>query len=271
VRKRNETMPKAPAPPKPKLDWRMGVRVLAWGAVCAGVAWGGKEVHSFLLRDARFGFDCAPREKSCALLEIHGAVYASRARIQSVFAADFGRSVFQMPIAERRRHLLAIDWVRSAAVSRVWPNRIVVTVTERKPVAFARLPIAGSSRHWLALIDKEGVLLSLPPRVRFHLPVLSGVSEDQTDDERRDRVEAMEHLLSDLGPEAKEISEINAAVPREMRVITDVDGHGVELWMGDQHYRSRYMNFVSHYGEIRRHSERAAVFDLRMDDRILAR
>jgi hypothetical protein len=50
-----------------------------------------------------------------------------------------------------------------------------------------------------------------------------------------------------------------------------VNGQGVELWLGDQHYRSRYLNFVQHYRDIRLHSEQASVFDLRLDDRILAR
>jgi hypothetical protein len=54
-------------------------------------------------------------------------------------------------------------------------------------------------------------------------------------------------------------------------VIADVNGQAVELWLGDQRYRSRYVNFLNHYGEIRRHSERASVFDLRLDDRIFAR
>ena len=86
-----------------------------------------------------------------------------------MFAADLGKSVFQLPLAERRRHLLAMDWVRTAAVTRVWPNRILVTITERTPVAFAKLPIAGSVRHWMALMDADGVLLSIPPKVRFRL------------------------------------------------------------------------------------------------------
>jgi hypothetical protein len=50
-----------------------------------------------------------------------------------------------------------------------------------------------------------------------------------------------------------------------------VNGQAVELWLGDQRFRSRYLNFLSHYPEIRKHSERAGVFDLRLDDRIFAR
>src|SRR5580658_2065907 len=109
-------MPRAVAPQKPKLSWRLWLRLIAWSAVAASLALGAREVDSFLLRDPRFGLDN---------LETRGAVYTNRARVQSVFDADFGHSVFSIPLAERRRHLLAVDWVNSATVSRVWPNRIV--------------------------------------------------------------------------------------------------------------------------------------------------
>jgi cell division protein FtsQ len=255
---RKDGQAKAPA----THNWRIWLRAILWACVFACVAWGGKQVRSYLLRDPQFDLQ---------ELQILGTRYTNRSRIQAVFAPDSGKSVFQIPLAERRRHLLAVDWVSSASVTRVWPNRIVIRVTERTPVAFARLPLAGSVRHWLALIDDDGVLLSIPQKVRFRFPVLSGVTEEQTDEERRLRVKTMQHLLSDLGPQAKDISEINSASTRDVRVIADVDGRGVELWLGDQHYRSRYLNFLSHYGEIRKHSERAGVFDLRLDDRIFAR
>jgi cell division protein FtsQ len=264
-------MPKPPAPPKPKLNWRLGIRVIAWAGIVAGLAWGGREVNSFLLRDPRFQFACGANEPACANLEVRGAVYANRARIQNVFAPDFGASVFKMPLAERRRRLLAVDWVRTATISRIWPRGVAVTVTERRPVAFAKLPIGGTTRYRFSLIDRDGVLLSIPPRVRFRLPVLSGVMEEQTEVDRSLRVNAMQHLLDDLGPQAKDVSEINAANTLDMRVITEIGGHAVELWIGDQRYRSRYEHFVTNYEEIRRHSEQSTVFDLRLDDRILAK
>jgi hypothetical protein len=138
-------------------------------------------------------------------------------------------------------------------------------------VAFAKLPVAGSSRYRFSLIDKDGVLLAIPPRTRFHLPIVSGVTEEQSEADRGVRVKAAQHLIDDLGPQAKDVSEINAANTMDMRLITEIDGHAVELWIGDQHYRSRYTHFIEHYEEIRRHSEQATVFDLRLDDRILAK
>jgi cell division protein FtsQ len=264
-------MPRPLPPPKPKLTRRRAVRLLAGAVIVAGIAWGGKGVNSFLLHDPRFELECPAGAPSCANLEIRGAVHASRARIQSVFAQDFGGSVFHIPLAERRRRLLAVDWVNSASVSRVWPSRIVVSVTERTPVAFAKLPVAGSTRYRFSLIDIDGVLLSIPPRARFPLPVMSGVTEEQTEADRSGRVRAMQHLLDDLGPQAKDISEINASNTPDMRLIAEIDGHAVELLIGDQHYRARYLHFLNHYEEIRRHSEQATVFDLRLDDRILAK
>ena len=161
-----------------------------------------------MLHDSRFALKCAPRAAVCGSLEIHGAVHSNMSRIMAVFGQDAGKSVFNIPLDERRRHLLAVDWVRlRASVMRVWPDRILVTIEERTPVAFASLPIGGSARHWLALIDDQGVLLTLPPRTRFPLPVLSGITEDQSEADRQKRVDAMQHLLADLGPaQSKDIS-----------------------------------------------------------------
>jgi cell division septal protein FtsQ len=264
-------MPRPQAPPESKFTWRRVARLVFWTLLLAGFAWAGREVNSFLLHDPRFDLECSASAPTCPSLEIHGAVYANKTRIQSVFVHDFGASVFNIPLPERRRRLLAVDWISSASILRVWPSHLIVNVTERTPVAFAKLPIAGSSRYRFSLIDRDGVLLAIPPRVRFRLPVISGVTENQTEADRGVRVKAMQHLLEDLGPQAKDVSEINASDTTDMRLITEVDNHAVELWVGDQHYRSRLMNFLSHYDEIRRHSERASVFDLRLDDRILAK
>src|SRR5580704_17590504 len=190
-------MPKPPDPKKTKFNWRLMLRTLLWGSVCAGFAFGSIEIHSFMLHDPRFALQCTPRAAACAGLEIRGAVHSNVARINVIFAQDAGRSVFDTSLDERRRHLLAVDWVREATVMRVWPDRIRITIEERVPVAFASLPIGGSARHWLALIDDRGVLLTLPPRTRFPLPVLSGITEDQSEAERQTRVEAMQHLLAD--------------------------------------------------------------------------
>jgi len=136
-------------------------------------------------------------------------------------------------------------------------------------VAFAKLPVGISGQFRYLLIDGQGVLLGVP-RQHFDFPVLSGVTEDQSDADRRARVASMQQLLSDLGPAATAmISEVNATTPHEIRVSATMNGRPVELWLGDRNYLARFQNFGSHFDEILRRSDGASVFDLRLDDRIM--
>ena len=78
----------------------------------------------------------------------------------------WGRSVYLLPLTDRQEALRSVDWVKDASIARLWPNRVLVSVEERKPVAFLTL---GPSRF--ALIDDEGVILPPAPD-RFTLPVI---------------------------------------------------------------------------------------------------
>jgi cell division protein FtsQ len=256
-------MPKAPEKKRRYRLWMgAGLCLLAF----ASTAWGTKSVRNFLTTDARFylrhpqlGF----RNEGVVVI---GASYTSPGTVQQVFLQDYGRSIYDINIAERRRRLLAIDWIEDASVARVWPNRIYVRVRERKPVAFVNVP-----HQAFLLVDAEGVLLSPPPRANFEFPVLSGVWIDQSEADRKVRVQAALRLLDELGADAKDISEVNASTPDDLRVTTEVQGKAVELWLGDSNFAQRYRNFAEHAAALREGSPRASVFDLRIDDRITAR
>jgi hypothetical protein len=120
-------------------------------------------------------------------------------------------------------------------------------------------------------VDAEGVLLDPPPQAQFTFPVLHGVTEDQTDTERRVRVEAALHMLDELGPAAQNISEINVAVPDDLIVEAEVDRRLVELEIGEGNYARRLQNFLSHYAEIHKRTPEGKSFDLRLDDRIIVK
>lgn len=253
-------MPKV-VKPKQRFSWRIALIAAMWTALAASAAMAAKTVQNFVLTDSRFVL--APPSRA---LSFEGVHYTSRARLAQMFAPDFGFSAFRVPMAERRRRLLAIDWVEAATISRIWPNRLIVRVKERIPAAFASM-----ENGRFLLIDSSGVFLTPPPKVRFDLPVLSGLTEDQPEPARAERVRAMSALLEELGPQAKNISEINAASLTDLRITTELEHRGVELWMGDRNYSSRFQNFMNHYPEIRKNSPQAAVFDLRLDDRITSK
>jgi cell division protein FtsQ len=197
--------------------------------------------------------------------QTRGLVYARRAKVQRVFADDFEHSVFSIPLDERRRRLLAIDWVEDASVARIWPDRLMVWIRERKPVAFVNL------RRGILLIDRHGVLLELPPQASFTFPVLGGIQEEQPEPVRAVRVRAMLDLLEQLGESSRDVSEVNAADLENLRVVTQAGGRAVELLMGDANFGRRYQTFLSHYPEIRKRSPNIRILDLRLDDRILAK
>lgn len=251
---------------KSRWGWRPWLMAAGGAVLFVSTAMAGYKVREFALTDPQFTLE---REDTGALT-IEGLRYASRARVMRVFEGDYGRSVFAVSLAERRRRLMGIDWVAEASVSRLWPNRVVVRITERKPLAFVNLPLATGLTRVL-LIDGNGQLLEPPPQSRFSFPVLSGITEAQSDSERRMRVHAMTKLLEALGPAGKEISEVNAADAENLRIVTQIENHPVELLMGDGNYARRYQGFLAHYPEIRKRSEATMTFDLRLDDRITAK
>ena len=251
---------------RPRIRARTYLTMGALLIVFVSTAFAARTFHGFLAHEARFLLNAPTYRARQEGITVLGATNTSLGSVQQVFAQDYGRSIYDISIAERRRRLLAVDWIQDATVSRVWPNRIVVRVHERKPVAFVNVP-----HESVLLIDGEGVFLSPPPRANFELPVLSGVWLSQTEAERKLRVQAALRLLDDMGPAAATVSEVNATAIDEMRVVADIDGKAYELWLGDTNFGSRFHNFTDHLAELKAGSPGATVFDLRIDDRITAR
>jgi cell division protein FtsQ len=232
--------------------------LLALGFLCVSTGMAALRVRRYVLTDSQFTLSHERPDS----LGIQGVVYAPRGKVERVFAEDFDRSVFSVPLGERRRRLLAIDWVEDATISRIWPDRLVVRVRERTPVAFVVM------RGATLLVDSHGVLLEPPLEASFAFPVLRGLVEDESDAQRRERVRLMLRVQADLGYLAKDVSEINVADPDNVRVTAQVDGRAVELILGDTRFGRRYQSFASNYPEIHRRSPEAKSFDLRLDDRI---
>jgi cell division protein FtsQ len=216
--------------------------------------------EQFLIRDPRFAL--SGPEGDAGGIEIAGAAHASRAQIERVFSIDLGRSVYLLPLTERRDTLRSVDWVKDASIARLWPNRVVVSVEERKPVAF--LTFAPSR---FALIDDEGVILPTTLS-RFTLPVLTGVKTSDVLEARRDRVHRMLRLTRELGEEVQNISEIDVSDRDNLKVTSPRDGHIVTLLLGDRNFGKRYQNFLNYYAGIKRRLPNAATLDLRLEDRI---
>jgi cell division protein FtsQ len=242
-------------------NWRLWVVIVVLGLAGASIAVAGFKVRQYALTDSQFMFS----SNRPGALTIQGLDYTSETKVLRVFIWDFDHSVFSIPLEERRRRLLAIDWVEDASVSRIWPDRLLVRIRERKPVAFVLF------RSGVLLIDAHGVLLEPPPQAHFAFPVLSGVRQDETEEQRSEHVRALLRLQQDMGYMAKDVSEVNTADPENIRIVAQVENRAVELMMGNGNFAQRYQNFLAHYPEIGKRSPNVRSFDLRLDGQVTAR
>lgn len=246
---------------------RYSVIAAAMCLVLAAGIYAAQRFEQFLIRDPRF-FLAGPADygQESANIQLSGVRYASRTRILRLFDQDYGRSVYLLPLKARRNALLDVSWVQQASIVRVWPDRVMVAVTERKPVAFVKLPADGITR-W-ALIDDEGVILDPPARAPFKLPVLSGVPTGEPQSKRAKRVRRMLQLMKDLGRHADGVSEVDVSDLDDLKISWAVQGRAVTLLLGETNFSSRLENFLEHYSDIHRKMPQASTFDLRLDDRI---
>jgi cell division septal protein FtsQ len=250
-----------------RLLLRFGGIAIAVGVVLSGAIYASDRFAQFLIRDTRF-FLPGPADYGfeSTNLELHGIRYASRQQVLRLFEPDYGRSLYLFPLADRRKELLRVRWVHDASIARIWPNRVVVQVTERKPAAFVKLP-AEAMLRW-ALIDDEGVILDPPAKTAFQLPVLAGVMGGESQEKRGVRVRRMQRLMKDLGPMADNVSEVDASDLDDLKITEQAGGGAVTLMLGDRNFSSRLRNFLEHYSDIHRNMPQATSFDLRLDDRI---
>lgn len=101
-----------------RLNWRLWLRMAGWMLMLVSVAFAARQVHRFALSNPHFRLPVTPPEADTPEFTITGLRYASRERVVRVFASDFGRSIFSVPLDERRRRLLAIDWVEDVSIDR---------------------------------------------------------------------------------------------------------------------------------------------------------
>ncbi|HYM09600.1 MAG TPA: FtsQ-type POTRA domain-containing protein, partial [Bryobacterales bacterium] len=248
---------------RPAVRWKRALLVggaifLVAGGTLSIVAFG---VHTYLTTSPRFSLTDT--------LAVQGSAHVPRERLAQVFAADLGRSVFEVPLDRRRAELAALPWVQSAYVVRGWPNRLRVLVSEREPVAFARL---GSG---LGLIDRDGVLMPILGGAKFRFPVLSGASEGQPPAERRRRVGIMLAVLADLDREiprrSGEVSEIDLTDPNDAAITVSQAGSAVLVHLGNTHFLDRYKLFLENVEAWRDEYGSVHSVDLRFEKQVIVK
>jgi cell division protein FtsQ len=256
------------APEAPPLSHLIGRIALVCGVVVGlGVLFLAEvQAESFLKRDPRFFLERSPDyNEPPPNLQIDGLVHASREDIVRVFEPDLGRSILLIDLEKRRLALLGIPWIADASVSRLWPDRVSVRLTERKPIAFVKQP----SAQVHLLIDSEGFLMPAPANANFALPVVSGVEPSVNESLRKERMARVSKLIRELDGRMSDISEIDAHDVQNLLLFRPLKGRAVTLKMGSKNFGFRYANFLSLADELLTRLPNGVIFDLRLEEQVV--
>ena len=251
------------------LNIRRGLIIATFASIgLVALLWGAIQLEHFLIRDPQFTLAVPPDagEPSPAI-EVIGVTNSARENIAALFEKDYGQSLYLMPLRQRRDDLLRLPWIKEARITRIWPNRLKIRVTEREPIAFVQLP----GENELPLIDSDGFLLRPEVNASFNLPVLTGITREQSDEERRVRVRRLRKLITDSGELSAKISEVDVADPDNLKVMQDAGGKAVTLIIGNRYFKRRLEKFKQNADDLLRRNPGKTTFDLRVDGSIYAR
>ncbi len=236
------------------------VFVLLGGVAMAMVA-----AHTYLMHDSRFVLTTSDD------VQIRGAEHLSRDQVLSVFGPDLERSIFRVPLAERKTALEQMPWVAHATVMRLLPNVLRVKIVERTPVAFVR---QGTQ---IGLVDSSGVLLNMPAEAagdpRYSFPVVTGVTPQETAEGRAARMQVYLEFMNELDSTGQHltesVSEVDISDPEDLRALITAGGSDILVHFGQQKFLKRYEEFEQHLPEWKQAYPRLASADMRYEGQIV--
>jgi cell division protein FtsQ len=198
-------------------------------------------------------------------IELNGNHIVAREAVLQQFGRDRNRSVLRVPLDARRSEIEQISWVESASVQRILPNRIRVELTERTPIAFAR------NGNELALIDAHGVILDRPHGEDLQFPIVSGVSDELSRDQREKRMQVYQEFMKGVdlvrAGSSDRVSEIDLSNPKDLRVVMaglagPTDSQAVTIHFGSGEFTGKYKMLVDNFSQWQANTGRVQSIDL---------
>ena len=155
-------------PVAPRTAWRLILGSVALLGGAAAIVWA---VAAGVPRDATMGVATAASSAGFVVrqVEIEGARNQPRLSIYRELLQGGSDSMLLADLADMRARLVALPWVKDAEIQRRWPDRLHITVIERKPAALWQW------QGRIRLIDAEGQVLPAADLAPFAgLPLLVG-------------------------------------------------------------------------------------------------
>ncbi|MBW7472909.1 cell division protein FtsQ/DivIB [Marinobacter sp. M216] len=155
----------------------------------------------------------------------------SRVAIERAAGNWIGKSYFATDLSEIKANLEQRPWVESAAVRRVWPDRLVIDIREKKPLAY-----------WTdgRLVSRTGELFApANPQVAGRLPRLAG-----PDERVRDVIKMAQIMSEQLVSHGLNF----AGLSLEQRGAWTLQlANGIEVVLGRDQVEQRFERFITVY------------------------
>jgi cell division protein FtsQ len=193
-------------------------------------------------------------------IAVQGLDRVSEGEVLSRTDITSGTSILGLDLEQMRESIEGLRWVKHASVQRVWPREIVIAVTERDPIAIARID------GQIFQVDEDGVVLPVDGGSLDDAPILDGLRLDDMEGNRarigiyRDTVQLIgEGLLSEVHiSDAGEVS----VVPINHPILVD---------LGLDRHQERWARYVEHGARIRREYPGVSRVDLRFEGQVIIR
>ena len=209
-----------------------------------------------------------------AVTEINGLQQISQNQILLKISelAQPDRNLVRFDLDGLRRNLELIPWVKTVVVRRVLPDKLIVDVEEREPVAFARVG------QGTLLIDEEGILLeNNPARLsRSDFPVILGMESGYAAEilrRNRERIAVYLQLIRALNRGgaglSRDLSEVHLQDPGNVSVI--LNGDTVLVYLGRDGFQTKFRRYLAASRELKNKYRNLDSVDLRYRDQVVIR
>ena len=209
-----------------------------------------------------------------AITEINGLQNISQNQVLLKIGelAHSGRNLVRLDLDRLRRNLELIPWVKTVVVRRVLPDKLVIDIEEREPVAFARLA------QGTLLIDEEGTLLENNPEKlsRADFPVILGMESGYGPEvlrRNRERISLYLRLIRSLDRGgaglSRDLSEVHLQDPGNVSVI--LNGDTVLVYLGRDGFQKKFRRYLAAGRELKKKYRNLDSVDLRYRDQVVIR
>jgi cell division septal protein FtsQ len=149
-------------------------KVVIFASAVAGIYYGGRECMNRLL--------WKNPDYNLANIEIQTDGTLAREQILAAARLREGGNIFNVNIDDARDRLGLLPQVEHAEIERTLPDKITITISERRPVAWlmAKASEDPTASDDAFLIDRKAALIKTKKMLPeyFHLPVISGFATD---------------------------------------------------------------------------------------------